>query len=252
MNCSSEQLNQTWPSILKSCNKLFKAGLLSDSLAIMSELIADFDNYQSITINQESFYKQINQIVRKTLPLYALLSDSEYPHRYALEIYRTLFPGLNPDPASLLYLDIYTILTASLQGYRRYAHYELVQTAGKILNFRSDDPLALFLHKSGEKAGSADLSPLKMILEQQNAAFPHETFVILELQRLWQQEGRSNFNKEYATQLLQTYLQFFHWIPSSVFINKEIMQQLGPLADKAVRKKQGILSSKYKNPPQRH
>ena len=226
-----------WPALIEGSDLLFKAGLLAYSLSIMAELIAaPRPNGISPPLDEEMHYKQINQILRKTVPLYALLSNPAQPHACALEIYRTLFPGFTSDPASLLYLDIYAILFARLQGNRRYAHYELMQKSAKILNWRPDDPVASSLLKTAEQAGSDDQTVFEVAAAQRTTSLPHESLVIMDVLRWWLKEARIAMSRESASRLLQAYQQLYRWIPNPIFLNKPLLKHLGPLVDKSTRK----------------
>ncbi len=223
-------------SLLDGAEMLFRAGLLTDCLAILMELVKyQGDEDALFPCNEDPYCQQINQLLRKALPFYTLLVNPADPHRYALELYRSLFIGFNPDPASLLYLDIYTITAANLQGYHQYARYELAQKAGKILNYRPDDLVAHFLQNPSENASNEDITKLRLAMDQRAAALPHESLVIMELLRLWQQEKRMILDQESATHLFKQYQHFFQWIPGSPFINEQVLKQLGPLVDKNTR-----------------
>jgi hypothetical protein len=223
-------------SLLDGAEMLYKAGLLTDCLAILAGIVKQQQDGNVVFLcNDEPYYQQINQLLQKTLPIYTLMVNPADPHRYALELCRSLFPGFNLDPASLLYLDIYTIIVANLQGYHQYARYELTQKAVKILSYRPDDLVVRLLQNPVEKASNEDIAQLEIAVAQRKTALPHESLVILELLRLWYQEKRITLNKESATRLFKYYQQFFHWIPDSLFINEQILQQLGPWLDEATR-----------------
>jgi hypothetical protein len=223
-------------SLLDGAEMLYKAGLLTDCLAILAEIIKQPEDKNALLpYTEKPYHQQIEQLLRKALPFYTLLVNPAEPHRYALELYRSLFMGLNPDPASLMYLDIYSIIIANLQGYQQYARYELAQKAGRILRYRPDDMVAHFLHNPSENASNKDVSKLRLTISQRTAALPHESLVIMELLRLWQQERRITLDQESATDLFNQYLHLFHWIPGAPFINEQLLKQLGPLVDEATR-----------------
>ncbi|PKM77263.1 MAG: hypothetical protein CVU90_08125 [Firmicutes bacterium HGW-Firmicutes-15] len=228
--------HESIPALLDGAELLYRAGLLTDCLAILTEMVKQKeDENVPFLCSEEPYFQQINQLLRKTLPIYTLLVNPAEPHWYALELYRSLYPGFNPDPASLLYLDIYTIIVANLQGYHQYARYELTQKAVKILSYRPDDLVARFLQNPGEKANKEAAAELELAITQRTTALPHESFVIMELLRLWQQEKRLTLEQEVAVRLFKHYQHFFHWIPGSTFINEQMLQQLGPLLNKSTR-----------------
>jgi hypothetical protein len=235
---SAEPLNrETLETLLDSGDMLFRAGLLADCLAILTKMVnrSGMDEHSLILSMVEPYYQRMDGLLRKVLPIYALLVSPTNPHRYALELYRSLFPGFGPDPASLLYLDIQSIVMASLQGHRQYANYELAQKGGKILGIRSDDAVACILLKSGNQLTPEDLSGLEQAIKQRIPYYPHEVYIIMEVLRLWQHEGRITLTRQAVSSLLHGYLQFFSWIPAAPFMNEHVHNQLGLLADEKTR-----------------
>lgn len=237
-NLSSTPLNrESVNTLLDSADMLFRAGLLSDCLAILTKMVnrPGMDEQSLLLSSEEPFCQQINGLLRKVLPIYSLLASPTDSHRYVLELYRSLFPGFSPDPASLLYLDIHTIVMASLQGHRQYARYELAQKAGKIQGFRPDDSVASILLKSKNVITLEEYSGLEQAIKQRIVHYPHEVYIIMEVLRLWHSEGRMTFNRETAANLLNHYLRFFAWIPAKPFMNEQVQSQLGLLADEETR-----------------
>jgi len=224
-------------ALLDGADLLFRAGMLADCLAILADIVKHQggDGEALILRSEEPYNKQITQLLRKALPFYGLLVKPTDPHRYTLELYRSLFPGFSPDPSSLLYLDIQTITAAGLQGYREYACYEIAQKAGRVLSCRPDDLPASFLHKSIENLEIEDIKALETAVAQRMPSMPHESYIIMEILRLWHKEEKIAFDRTLATQLLRYYLQFFNWMPCSLFMNEMLLHQLGPLADEETR-----------------
>jgi len=229
--------NESIEALLDGADLLFRAGLLADCLAVLADIVRHQggDGEALILRSEDPYNKQINQLLRKALPFYCLLVKPTDPHRYALELYRSLFPGFSPDPASLLYLDIQTIAAASLQGYRQYARYEIAQKAGRVLSCRPNDLPASFLHKSIGNLKIEDIKALEIAVAQRMPSMPHESYIIMEILRLWHKEKRIEFDRTLSIKLLRYYLQFFNWIPCALFMNEMLLQQLGPLADEETR-----------------
>jgi len=237
-NLSTTPLNrESVKVLLDSADMLFRAGLLADCLAILTKMVnrTGTDEQSLLQSDEEPYCLQINNLLRKLLPIYSLLASPTDSHRYVLELYRSLFPGFFPDPASLLYLDIHTIVMASLQGHRQYARYELAQKAGKILGLRPDDSVASILLKSENEMTLEDFSGLERAIKQRIPYYPHEVYIIMEVLRLWHSESRITFNRATAANLLNYYLQFFAWIPATPFMNEQVQSQLGQLADEESR-----------------
>ncbi len=224
-------------ALLDGTDMLFRAGLLADCLAILTQIINSpgMEADSLLLSSEEPSHQKFDRLLRGVLPIYSLLVRPGDPHRYALELYRSLFPGFYPDPASLLYLDIHSIVMASLQGHRQYAHYELAQKGGKILSFRPDDTVASILLKSGNKRSQEDLLGLEQAIRERLPYHPHEVYIIMEVLRLWQREGRITLTRSSASSLLNGYMQFFNWIPARPFMNEQVQNQLGLIADEKTR-----------------
>ena len=148
-NLTAPLSRESAEALLDGPDMLFRAGLLADCLAILTQIINSpgMEADSLLLSSEEPSHQKFDRLLRGVLPIYSLLVSPGDPHRYALELYRSLFPGFYPDPASLLYLDIHSIVMASLQGHRQYAHYELAQKGGKILSFRPADTVASILLK---------------------------------------------------------------------------------------------------------
>ncbi len=235
LNLESSPRPDFFEALLDGADLLFRAGLLPDCLALIAELLASEPDMDQLLRGEKAILHRINQLLRKALPMYTLLVNPGDPHRYALELLRSRFPGFKPDHPSLLYLDLYTIVLAGLQGYHRYPRYELAQIAARIISYRPEDPFASLLLKPGDNLNGVELSFLQGIIDQRLPTQPHESLVIMEMLRLWQFDGTIALNRDGATYLLQDYLHIFKWIPATTFINKQLLEQLGPIADKASR-----------------
>ena len=224
--------------LLDGADLLFRAGLLANCLALLARMLQHREIADQILplSNEDPFHKQINVILRKTLPIYSWLVSPSDPHRYALELYRSLFPGFSPDLVSLLYLDIHSIVMASMQGHRQYARYELAQKAAKVLNGHPDDWLAAALLRWGKQSNVNDLSGLEPLLKHRMLASPHEAYVIMEVLRLWLQDGSIILDRPASANLFRGYLQLFYWLPGAPFMNEMLLQQLGPFVDEETRK----------------
>ncbi|MDD4802143.1 MAG: hypothetical protein PHF24_04270, partial [Syntrophomonas sp.] len=130
INLLKSEHSDSLDSLLDGAEMLFKAGLLTDCLAVLVELAKCQANKNPLFLfREEAYCQKMQQILRKALPFYSLLVCPGDSYRYALRLYRGLFPGFKPDTASLIYLDIHVIAAANLQGYQQYASYEIAQKA---------------------------------------------------------------------------------------------------------------------------
>jgi hypothetical protein len=232
---------KTIAALLQGAEMLFRSGLITDCLSLVAELLRQpgAEVFDLLLDPDSPFHKPANQLLRKALPFYCMLVDPVDPHRYALELYRSLFPGFSPDPASLIYLDINSIVVPSLHEHRQYAHFELAQKAAKLQDYRPDDLLAAALQKWDHLSSQASLPALQQVIAERITSLPHESFTVMGVLRLGQQEGLLALDQASASRLLQDYLLFFHWIPAPPFMNEELWQHLGPLANRASRRAGG-------------
>ena len=219
-------------SLLRGCDVLFRAGLWSDCLAIINKSITGSDQAWSLALNQEPYYKQVNQLLRRVVPIYSLIAYPAAPHRYALQMIRSFFPGFALEPISLIYLDLYSILAASLQGHRQYAAYELAQKASKVRSYRPNDFTADYLLQALNGELPAKPADLIREIEQKLPAQPHESLVTMGMWLWVNKQARRSNDQESANFLLNLYEQFYNWVPSHQFMNRHILDQLGRQADK--------------------
>lgn len=235
---SAASLNREIVEVLLDCgDMLFRAGLLADCLGLLARMAnhPGTNQYSLLLSNQEPYNRQLDGLIGKVLPLYALLVGPADPHRYALDLYRGLFPGFGPDPASLIYLDIHSLVMAGLQGYNQYIDYEIAQKGSKILSIRPADHFASALPKAGSQLTEKVITGLNNDVDQRIFSRPHESYIIMEVMRLWHREGRILLNRSTASTLLHHYVEFYNWIPAAPFMNEQIQNQLGTWADEKTK-----------------
>lgn len=235
---SAAPLNRAVVEGLLDCgDMLFRAGLLTDCLGILTNMAnhPGTNQYSLLLSNQEPYYRQMDGLVGKALPLYAFLVNPADPHRYALDLYRGLFPGFGPDPASLVYLDIHSLVMAGLQGHNQYVDYEIAQKGSKILSIRPADHFASALTKAEPQLTEKVLADLSHDIEQRISSRPHESYIMMEVIRLWHRDGRVLLNRLTASSLLHNYVEFYNWIPAAPFMNEQIQNQLGIWADEKTK-----------------
>lgn len=224
-------------NLLEGAELLFRAGLLADCIGLLSRVIldADLEKNQGHLAGDHPLHRQVFRLLDRVVPLYGLLLDPLHPHGWVLDNYRRLAPGFSPEPGSLLYLDLYAIVLAALQGRSQYAKYEIIQKSAQLQVLRDDDLLAAALVEWG-KTGLFENVPT--VVEALNAKMrlkPHETFAGLELLRYLHQEGGLVLGRPDVTSMLDMYLRFFYWLPAAVFLNEKLVAQMGPQADEAMR-----------------
>jgi len=228
----------TVEAVLEAAEMLFRTGLIADCLLVTSDLLRQSDNvtFSNIVDPDGMLHKTVRQLLRKAIPVYCLLAQPVDPHGQALALYRSQFPGFEPDPGSLLYLDINTIALSSLLGSNHYGHLELVQKAAGLRHWRPDDALAQILLNWHKLNQVGILKVLEQVVSERFASLPHEAFTSLNLIRLAHKEGKLDLDRPAASRLLQDYKRLFDWIPAEAFINEELLREISPLLDDAGRR----------------
>lgn len=223
-------------TVLDGAELLFRAGLLPDCMALLSRMVLDRDleRHFAVVSATNPLYRRVQRLLHRVVPIYGLLLAPLDPRRRVLEHYRNLFPGFSPEPVSLLYLDLYSLVLAALQGSRQYASFEIVQKSTKIRELVADDHLAGGLVAWG-RTGTFDQSEIADILAAKMMQQPHQTLAGLEILRYLQMQGTLVLDKPNATRILSMYLQLYYWLPHTAFINSQLVKQIGVQADAEVR-----------------
>ncbi|MEQ8201459.1 MAG: hypothetical protein ABRQ24_08585 [Syntrophomonadaceae bacterium] len=219
--------------LIEGAELLLRAGLLADGIGLLNQVILDreLERNGGNLAGDHPAHRQVLRLLDRAMPLYGLLVDPLDPRGWVLNNYRCLFPGFSPDPGSLLYLDLYSIVLAAIQGRRQYARYEIAQKAAQLAVLREDDHLPAALVRRG-KTGTFDGLPKVMeTLAAKMRLQPHETLTGLELLRYLQMQGGLALDKPTVTRMLEMYLQLFYWLPHTAFINGQLVRQLGPQVD---------------------
>ena len=228
-----------WDDLVEGAELLWRAGLLADCIALLNRIILDRD-LERINDNPACippWHRQVIRLLDRAMPLLGMLAAPLHPRGWVLDNYRCLFPGFSPEPGSLLYLDLYAIVAAAMQGRRQYAKYEIIQKAAQLQLLREDDPLAAALVQ-WDRTGIVENPQTVTVIEGLAAKIksqPHEALAGLELLRYLHMHGGKALDKPNATSMLEIYLQLFNWLPHAVFINDPLVRQLGPQSDEALR-----------------
>ncbi|MEN6460689.1 MAG: hypothetical protein ABFC94_04865 [Syntrophomonas sp.] len=238
--------NERFSLLLDTVDIIFQTGLVEDSLAILLDVYEDYlDKNRLVDVNQEEkVYVRLNKLVRKILPLYALLTDPVRPYVFTLNFYRQCFHLLSPEVASLHYLNIYQTLLESLQGYNKHGIYEIMEKANDIKSIRPND---IFIIQEEEiKAGFSEERILwfNQAIQERLSSLPHEAFVIMEFLRLLIKEGYK-LEQQITESLFTCYTELWKWVPANMFLNQQMVNELGPRLDeknryKAIRIVDGI------------
>ncbi len=217
--------------LLETADLLFMAGLLDDCLSL---LLLVYRQEISFSQDENSLnFKSLNKILRKSLPIYFLLKYPSSAYQHNRESYQTYFPNLLADEASLLYLDLYATLLANYQGNSQYTLLELTQNNNR-KDHGENNILLAYLQNPDHLAGEAFIN-ISQYAHEKISAQPHESFIIMEIIRWLEQVKRIQFTRDISNRLLRDYLQLFQWIPSPMFINNDIRNQLAVGVDEPLK-----------------
>lgn len=212
-------------SLLETADLLFMVGLLDDCMTLLLLV------YQQHIRNELSFSQQdnlvlknINKIVRRSLPVYYLLSSPTKAFQLSLDTYQLCFSRLLADEASLRYLDLYATLLTNDKGNPYYTLREMAQNNER-LNNEGYAVLLEYLQRPNDSTEEG-LLQLCQVAHAKITASPHESFVIMEIIRWLERVKLVTLSRDISTRLLRDYLQLFQWIPCPMFLNNEIHKQL--------------------------
>ncbi len=215
---------------LENAEMLFRCAWLEDSLAILADIYEDYRQKDRLVkmFDDESIYRQFYRILRRLLPLYSLLYLSPACLDSAKRIYQDLFPRILPDSASLQYLAIYETVLAGFNRVLQHPQWEIIIKADPIIKERpSEAPLLLPVE------AEIGLTPerwaeLLLLVEQKMTSLPHEAFITMEYLRFQHLHSGGELRQELATKLMNGYLALWKWLPSPLFMNPPLLEQLGP------------------------
>lgn len=224
-------------SLLQASELLFQSGLVEDALAVLIGLYEDYQQKSRLVeiIEDELIYKQFHKLLRRVIPLHALLVNPLQAHSLTLEIYDEYFPRFSPEPASLIYLDIYESITSGFTASNKNVIYEISYKSQKVQLYR---PAETPLLKEKEIAAGFEPARIKALysaINQKMNSLTHEAFITMELMRLLQLYGLIRFHGTIAKALIDKYLDLWRWIPTRRFVNHSLVQELGKFTDDSNR-----------------
>lgn len=234
--------------LLDVVETIFNTGLVEDSLAVLLDTYEDYlDKSRLVDLNQEEQnYDRLNKLVRKILPLYALLSDPTHPYLFTLNFYRHCFNLLSPYSASMYYLDIYQTILESLQGYNKNGLYEIMEKTRSIRLFRPDDKFFIQEDEIITGFNKSKMENLSKTVRERLSALPHEAFVIMEFLRLLIKQGYQP-GEQIVYSLLISYMDLWKWVPNKLFFSQLLTNELVPLLNEKRRREFNRLSAGINN-----
>jgi len=221
--------------LLEIAELLFMAGLLDDCLGLLL-LVYQQQNRPEISFTQDEnslTLKSMNKLLSKLLPNYFLLKYPLEAYRHSREFYQIYFPTLPADDNSMLYLEIYATLLNNYQGDPQYTMLEMTQHY--IRKDQGENHILLdYLQNPDHLAGDA-LSKIIQYAHENISVLPHASFIIMEIIRWLERVNQIGFTRDISNCLLDDYLKLFQWIPSPMFINRHIRNQLAAGVDESLK-----------------
>lgn len=220
--------------LLTTIEQVFAIGLVNDALLL---LLSTYEDYQlnnkitDLTID-EKIMKAFNKQARRILPMYAILYQPE-AFNFSYNFYNQSFPKLTPDISSLIYLKIYEKI-ASISVDFPSAILDIIPELTQIRQLRPDETPLLYEYELTEKITPKRFYEILKLAESKLISLPHEAFITLEFLR---NLLKYNYVLEVIDKdiLAKDYLILFRWLPSSLFINNNIVTDLSTHTSHKIR-----------------
>ena len=230
---------------IEAAKLVFKCGLLEDSLAFLLEIYCDYQQKNRLVniINDQKIYKELQQLLRAVIPIYTLIYEPLQAYNYANNLYMNYFPLISPEAAPLEYLKLWETLPGS---FKKDSLLEVLYISKKIEQLRPAEFPLLMDEEIEIGVSQEHLQQLFKVLEEKLSTLPHESFITMELIRLLEFKGRLKLEGKMASQLLGNYISLWKWLPSSIFMHDELLNQIAPLVDDNSRyQAQRIIELRY-------
>lgn len=224
--------------LLLQCGELMlRAGMIEDCLAFLLDSYEDYREKNRLVDLMEdmAIHKHFSKILRTAIPLYAMIFNPVQARDLAGEIYQRDFAQISPDEASLYYLDLFSSLYSGLYIQQPGVIYELALKSSTISLYRPGEPELITGREARQGLSEDRIQLLQQLYRQKMLSRPHEALATMEIIRLLDRLNLNQLNHSQANHLLNSYLSLWKWVPSPRFLNKQIIEQLVPLAQKHYR-----------------
>lgn len=221
---------------LQTAELLFMTGQLKACLSILTGVHKHLNGEDlQPAVNEPQVFKNLQRVTNKVLPIYFLLRHPLHCSQYCLQCFQQDFQGLSADESAIFCLELYTRLLANYQGNPTYTLLEIAS------NNRKREEGACYrlpvwlrsLHQGDDEANA--LVEISRYAHENITALPHESFVIMEFIRWLTNVKRIMPDREINAKLLSDYIRLYQWIPSPLFMNREILSQLANPADREMK-----------------
>lgn len=208
---------------------LFQCGLIYENIAYLKKVYREYEQENRLValLDEQRIVKNMSQQLRRLLPLHALLTRQVQPKQYVLLIYEQYFPRLLPDEASLLYLDLYLKLLDYLSRDNSVFPYDVQSVLQQLEQKHPGDKELFSIMADNISTDKEDLQPIILAIKNRLTSMPHEAFVLLEFLRILLIKGYLVQDIEIFNQVLTAYAQLWRWVPSFLFFNPAVTEQIG-------------------------
>jgi len=229
MHFSDPYGSERFTQQLLVAESLFQCGLIDDSIAYLKRIYREYEQENRLValLDEQRIVKNMSQQLRRLLPLHSLLTRQVQPKQHVLYLYEQHFPRLLPDEASLLYLDLYLKLLDYLSRDDSVFPYDVQLICQQLEQKRPGDKELFSVMANSFSTGEENLLPITLAISNRLTSMPHEAFILSEFLRILLIKGYLVQDIEIFNQVLNTYAALWHWVPSSLFINPAIAEQIG-------------------------
>ena len=209
--------------------RLFQCGLIDESITWLKRIYREYEQENRLVelLDEQKIVKNMSQQLRRLLPLYSLVTRQVQPKQYVLLQYEQHFPRLLADEASLLYLDLYLKLWDYLGRKRSVFPYDIQSILQQLEQKHPGDTELFSLLIDNNLTDKENLLPIIIAIKNRLISAPHEAFVLLEFLRILLIKGYIESDIEIFNEVLTAYSELWRWLPSSLFINPVIAEQIG-------------------------
>jgi hypothetical protein len=210
---------------------------------INQQLFADKNDLSAHDYN--SLNKSFSRILSKSLSIYVLIS-STCPYQYFQNLYRQYFTELRTENNALIYLQIFQNLQNNRDGNIDYTLIEITHLFLQLDQNENDLMAGHFINHTEFDDNS--WQQLLIEVDEDLTVKPHKALARMDVLRFLARSNKISVSKPLASRLLQNYLSLHKWIPATLFLNRDIIDQLGKSADYDLQteaEKRYLLAGKY-------
>lgn len=229
--------SERFQRLLQCAEMIFECGLVEDCLAVLIDTYQDYQEKNRLVdmLEDEKINKHFYQLLRKTIPMHALLNRKGSTFYAAEQMYHRCFPRISVDQGSLIYLQLADGIDRANTSGEEHILLELLALGSKINRFRPGEAELFDLQLLHKGCDPAWLEAVVKAARQKITSLPHETYVIAEFVR--QLDARKVISLEIAAgaEIYRYYLDLWQWVPSRLFVNPDIARQIVPFLEDGQR-----------------